>query len=339
MMIRNLYLYLYLFLMAPAVMGQTIPLGSPAAPYPRVEYLRTVASVRQINKPRGFFSRLVSWVSGPNRDNPGLIRPYATAQDSIGRLLVADPGQHGVHLFDFEEQKYRFLKGPRGKELESPVDVDCDANDDIYVSDSMKRQIYIFDSSGRFLRTIGGDSPHTRLNRPTGLAIDRKARRIYVTDTLSHQVMVFRMDDGSLVRTIGKRGRGLGEFNFPTALTLSAGKIYVVDAMNFRIQIFALDGRYVSAFGQPGNSSGTLYRPKGIAADTDGHIYVVDALFETVQVFDPDGQFLYYFGSTGTGPGQFQLPAGISINSRNIIYVADSQNRRVQVFRYRRAGQ
>jgi sugar lactone lactonase YvrE len=333
------YRFFCMFLMVPALMGQTVQLGSSAASYPRVEYLRMVTSVRQFSKPRGFFSKLVSWVSGPKQDNPELVRPYAMAEDSTGRLLVADPGQHGIHLFDLEERKYDFLKGPRDKQLESPVDVDCDDNDDIYVSDSVRQRIYVFDSRGRYLRTIGGDSPETSLARPTGLALDRKARRVYVTDTLKHQIAVFGMDDGSLVQVIGKRGQGAGEFNYPTALTLSAGKLYVVDAMNFRIQTFSLDGQYRSSFGRPGISSGTLYRPKGIAADTDGNLYVVDALFETVQVFDPSGQFLYYFGSTGTEPGQFQLPAGISIDSHNIIYVADSQNRRIQVFRYRRAGQ
>jgi hypothetical protein len=135
---------------------------------------------------------------------------------------------------------------------------------------------------------------------------------------------------------IGKRGSGPGEFNFPTAVTLSAGRVYVVDSMNFRIQAFSPDGKFINTFGQLGNQSGTLNRPKGIAADTDGNLYIVDALFETVQIFDPAGRLLYYFGSTGTSPGQFRLPSGISIDERNRIYVADSQNRRVQVFIYRR---
>lgn len=318
-------------------MGQPARLIEPTSSYPRVEYLNTVDSVRQFTKPRGFFSKLITWVSGPDRDRPELIRPYAAAQDSLGRLLVADPGQHGVHLFDFEERKYQFLKGPRGMHMQSPIGVDCDSQDDIYASDSARKLIYVFDSAGRFLRTIGGDSPGASMERPTGLAIDRKAGRLYVTDTLRHQLLVFETD-GSLVQAIGKRGRGAGEFNFPTGVTVSGRKIYVVDAMNFRIQVLTLDGRFISLFGRAGSGSGTLYRPKGIAADTDGNLYVVDALFETVQVFDQSGQFLYYFGSTGTGPGQFQLPSGIFINSRNMIYVADSMNRRVQVFHYRRAN-
>ena len=303
-----------------------------------VQYLRTIPSVREFTKPRGFFSKLLTWVAGPAEDKPEIMRPYSTTLDSIGRLLVADPGQKGVHIYDFEKHKYQFLKGPRGNALESPMDVACDTNDDIYVTDSVRKQVYVFDLRGRFLRTIGGSGASAQLQRPTGMVLDRVARRLYLTDTLRHQVLVFGLD-GSSIRAIGKRGAGPGEFNFPTALTLSAGKLYVVDAMNFRIQAFTPDGQFLNSFGKPGDQTGTLNRPKGIAADTDGNLYIADALFETVQIFDPEGRLLYYFGSTGTRPGQFQLPAGVSITDRNIIYVADSLNRRVQVFRYTRPAQ
>jgi sugar lactone lactonase YvrE len=303
-----------------------------------VQYLRTIPSVREFTKPRGVFSKLLTWVAGAAEDKPEIMRPYATTLDSVGRLLVADPGQKGVHIYDFEKHKYQFLKGPRGKALESPMDVACDTNDDIYVTDSVRKQVLVFDLRGRFLRIIGGSGASAQLQRPTGMVLDRVARRLYLTDALRHQVLVFGLD-GSMIRAIGKRGTGPGEFNFPTALTLSAGKLYVVDAMNFRIQAFTPDGQFLNSFGKPGDQTGTLNRPKGIAADTDGNLYIADALFETVQIFDPEGRLLYYFGSTGTKPGQFQLPAGISITNRNIIYVADSLNRRVQVFRLTRPAQ
>jgi DNA-binding beta-propeller fold protein YncE len=303
-----------------------------------VEYLRTIPSVREFTKPRGFFTKLVQFVAGAPDDKPEVVRPYATTHDSLGRLLVADPGIRGVHIYDFEKQKYQFLKGPRGNAFGSPIDVACDSADNIYVTDSMRARIYVFDSKGKFLRYIGGTNQEPRMQRPTGMVLDRKAQRIYVTDTLRHQVLVIGLN-GSLIRAIGKRGKGPGEFNFPTALTLSSGNLYVVDAMNFRIQALTPEGQFIRGFGKLGNQSGTLNRPKGIAADTDGNLYVVDALFETVQVFDPEGRLLYYFGATGNKPGQFQLPTGISIDDRNIIYVADSYNQRVQVFRYRRIDQ
>jgi sugar lactone lactonase YvrE len=325
-------------LLVAAAIVLPLQVNAPAPTHPRVEYEKIIPSVREFTKPRGFFSKLAYWIAGPDEEKPEVLRPYATALDSDGRLLVADPDQHGVHIYDFERQKYQFLSGPRGKQLRSPIGLACDVNDDIYVSDSARRQIFVFNRQGRFLRTIGGETPEARLQRPTGMALDREARRIYVTDTLRHQLLVFGMD-GALIQTIGRRGAKPGEFNFPLSVTLSAGKVYVVDSMNFRIQAFTPDGRFVNSFGQLGIQTGTFNRPKGIAADTNGNLYVVDALFGIVQVFDPDGRLLYYFGSTGKRPGQLQLPSGITIDRRNTIYVADSQNRRIQVFRYRRAGE
>jgi DNA-binding beta-propeller fold protein YncE len=299
-----------------------------ATPGRSVQYLRTLPSVREFTKPKSVFTKLFNWVVGGPEGQPEITRPYSVTQDSIGRTLVADPGQKGVHVYDLEKRKYQFLKGPRGNRMESPIDVACDHTDRIYVTDSARQQIYVFDQKGRFERAIGRE----QLRRPTGLALDKSSRQLYVVDTVRHQVLVFALD-GSLVRVIGQRGAGEGEFNYPTAVTLASGKLYVVDAMNFRIQAFTPAGKFVGAFGKLGLQSGTLNRPKGIAADTEGNLYVADALFETVQVFDPEGRLLYYFGATGDEPGKFQLPTGVYITNRNIIYVADSANRRVQVFR------
>jgi len=310
------------------------PAWSYTAARGTVDYLRTIPSVKEFTKPRGLLPKLVNWIAGPPEDKPEVIRPYATARDSAGRLLVADPGQQGVHIYDFEKRKYQFLKGPRHNTLVSPIDIACDAKDNIYVSDSVRAQIYVFDSRGRFQRAFG----KAQLRRPTGMVLDNAGQRIYLTDTLRHQVLIFTLD-GALIAAIGKRGAGPAEFNFPTALALSAGKVFVVDSMNFRIQTLTADGQFVSAFGQLGIRSGSLNRPKGIAVDADGNLYVVDAAFETVQIFDPAGRLLYYFGSGGREPGQFQLPSGISIDNRNVIYVADSLNHRVQVFRYRRLAE
>lgn len=316
--------------LAPAV----LPAAAVPTPLATVEYVRTIPSVREFTKSHSFFARLIDFVAGPADNRPEIVRPYSVTHDSTGRLLVTDPGSRGVHLYDFEKHKYQFLKGPRGRQFVSPIDVVCDGSDNIYVSDSVRAQIYVFDPRGKFLRAIAG-GPDARLIRPTGMAIDNSARRLYLTDTLRHQVMVFRLD-GSFAGVIGRRGTDPGEFNFPTALTLSAGKLYVVDAMNFRVQMLGIDGSFLGAFGQPGDQSGTLNRPKGIAIDTEGDIYLVDGLFGAVQVFSPEGRLLYYFGSNGVQAGQFQLPAGISIDNRDIITVADSMNHRVQVFRYRR---
>lgn len=314
------------------------PTRRPATPLPPVratiDYVRSIDSVREYSKPKSFLSKLVEWVAGP-AETPHLLRPYGLTQDSEGRLIVADPGQRVVHIFDFERRKYKYLSGGRRLPFRSPIGVAVDAKDNIYVTDSVQARIYVFNKKGKFLRALGDPRRGTGFRRPTGLAIDAARRLIYLTDTLRHQVLVLDLG-GALLKTIGRRGTGPGEFNYPTALTLAGGELYVVDALNFRIQVLTPEGKFLRSFGRLGDRTGTLNRPKGIAADSGGHLYVVDALFETVQVFDREGQLLYYFGSTGTGPGEFVLPTGIYIDPRNRIFVADSYNRRVQEFRYQR---
>jgi sugar lactone lactonase YvrE len=301
-----------------------------------IEYVRSIESVREFSKPRSIWGKLLERVAGP-AETPQLLRPYAVTQDSAGRLIVADTGQRVVHIFDFEHRSYRFIPGERRRPLGSPVGVAVDRSDNIYVSDSAQARILVFDRNGKFLRVIGDPARGVELRRPTGLAIDREQQLLYVCDTLRHEVLVLNLA-GTLVRTIGRRGVGPGEFNFPTSLAISGETLYVVDAMNFRVQAFARNGRFLHSFGKLGHRTGTFNRPKGIAADNDGNLYIVDGLFETVQVFDPEGHLLYYFGSPGRGPGQFVLPAGIYIDPRNRIFVADTYNRRIQEFRYRRVN-
>ncbi len=319
---------------ASAGLGATTPAASPEA-RGDIRFVRSIDSIREYTKPKSFLARLGEWVAGPPENPPRLVRPYGLTHDSLGRLIVADPGERAVHIFDPEKRKYQIIRAQKRAPLASPIGVAVDGADNIYVTDSLRARIYVFTNKGKFLREIGGANDPTTLLRPTGIAIDAAHARIYLTDTLRQQVLVLGLD-GRMQQAIGRRGTGPAEFNYPTALTLAQGALYVVDAMNFRIQAFTPEGKFLRSFGRLGNRAGTLNRPKGIAADSDGHLYVVDALFETVQIFDPEGRLLYYFGSSGAGPGELSLPAGIYIDPRNRIYVADSFNRRVQVFRYRR---
>jgi DNA-binding beta-propeller fold protein YncE len=169
--------------------------------------------------------------------------------------------------------------------------------------------------------------------RPTGIAIDSGAQRIYVSDTWRQQIFVLDIN-GSVLQKIGKGGSAPGEFNFPTELRLDDGELLVVDAMNFRVQLLQPSGEASVLTGGAGDGSADMFRPKGIGLDSEHNIYVVDGLKDLVQVFNQQGQLLYYFGGSGTGPEEFQLPTGLFINHDDRIYVVDSYNRRVQVLRY-----
>jgi hypothetical protein len=42
-------------------------------------------------------------------DYKSLVRPYSLTSDSRERIILTDPGMSGVHIFDFAQQKYKFI--------------------------------------------------------------------------------------------------------------------------------------------------------------------------------------------------------------------------------------
>jgi DNA-binding beta-propeller fold protein YncE len=301
----------------------------------KLSFERMFSNEREVKTKRGFWTKVVDVVIGAP-DYHGMVRPYSIATDSKGRIIITDPGARGIHIFDFDKQKYKFLsridndKNP----LIAPQCVAVDAQDNIYVTDSESGKIFVYDPNGKFQRAIGALKYGEGLfKRPTGIAIDSAARRIYVTDTLRNQIFVMDMQ-GSVLKKIGKPGTGNGEFNYPTELRLNGDEMAVVDAMNFRVQVLSKDGEFRYSIGKLGDDVGSMFRPKGVGYDSEGHLYVVDGMWSVVQVFNSNGQLLYYFGQLGNAPGTFQLPTGLSIDAQDRIYIADSFNKRVQVYRY-----
>ena len=303
----------------------------------RLVFERTFTSDREVTVKRKFWTKVLDLVAGPP-DLHDLVRPYSLAVDSTGRVIVTDPGLRGVHIFDFARQKYKLIYRDGKEPFRSPQCVTVDADDNFYVTDSEAGKIFVFDVDGKLRRVIGSlRGGEGYFKRPTGIAVDSVAQRIYVTDTLRQKIFVLDMQ-GSVLQSFGKGGTGPGEFNFPTELKLVDQKLYVVDAMNFRVQILDLSGKFMSQIGGSPDSSkvssASMFRPKGIAVDSEHNLYIVDGLGDQVQVVNQQGQLLYYFGGTGSGPEQFQLPAGVFITPDDHIYVIDSYNRRVQVLRY-----
>ena len=203
------------------------------------------------------------------------------------------------------------------------------SSDTILFSDSKLNKLFFFNETDHQIHSF---SNSLKINKPTGIAFNKKTKDIWVIETGNHRVLLLT-SAGDIKQTIGSRGTSKSQFNYPAFIWIDKeGTVYIVDSMNFRIQIFDAYGNYISMFGEAGDASGFLSRPKGIATDSNGNIYIVDALFNTVQIFDRQGNFLYNFGKKGTGPSEFILPSGIFIDETDRIYVADSYNARIQIF-------
>jgi DNA-binding beta-propeller fold protein YncE len=301
----------------------------------RLSFERTLSAEQEVRGKKGFWTKVLDTVAG-EPDYRRLVRPYSIAVDSRGRIIVTDPGANGVHIFDYAQHKYKFLeRQDKDKDpMLAPQCVAVDAQDNIYVTDSEAGKIFVFRSDGKFLHALGSLKGGEGLfKRPTGIAVDSAAQRIYVTDTLRDRIFVLSMN-GEVLKLLGNRGGETAEFNYPTEILRLRNDLAVVDAMNFRVQVLDTSGVLRYQFGKLGDGLGQMFRPKGLAADSEGHVYVVEGMWCRVQVFDEQGRLLYYFGSKGQRLGEFQLPAGIAIDRDDRIYVVDSVNRRVQIFRY-----
>ena len=301
----------------------------------KLSFERSITTDRDVKPKKGFFTKVFDFVVGAP-DLHFLVRPYSVVTDSRGRIIVTDPGAQGVHIFDFAQQKYKFIerKDKSKDAMLAPQCVAVDDKDNIYVTDSESGKIFVFNAEGKYQHALGSlKGGEGFFKRPTGIAVDSAEQRIYVTDTLRNKIFVLDMN-GSVTKTIGQNGEKDGEFNFPTELRLDGQSLVVVDAMNFRVQSVDRSGQLQYAIGKIGDARGTMFRPKGIGIDSEGHLYVVDGNLNLVQVFNREGQLLYYFGGMGTGFGDFRLPTGLFIDRQDRVYVVDSYNHRVQVFRY-----
>ncbi len=323
-----------LFQVADAAAEKTVssPWVWPLPPeQPRVQHIKTVITPQDLGVKKGFFAKLWEFIAGEDTVDR-ILSPHGVVSDGEGKVYVADWGAASIHFFDFEKKKYdQFSKTKQGR-LVSPIGVALDADGLLYVTDSVLRRVFVF-SGTKNKRVIGDDT----LLRPTGIAVNKKEKTLYVVDTHGHRVEAFDLE-GKKLFSFGKQGGGEGDFNYPTHIALdAAGDVYVMDALNFRVQIFDTRGKFLSQFGGNGTSIHDFMKPKGIAVDREGHIWISDGLRSSIQIFDRQGRLLLIFGRTGIGPGQFNVPAGLFIDSKDRLFVADSYNYRVQMFQYLKA--
>jgi sugar lactone lactonase YvrE len=237
------------------------------------------------------------------------------SSNAMGRVLAVDLVKGGFRRFATEGETIPV----------NPFGVATDANGNVYMTDHVRGRVVVFGPDNKFLRQFG----EAKVERATGIAIDRRRQLVYVTAgagsvSQHHRVEVFSLK-GEHLRTIGTRGHSAGEFNFPANLAMSKdGELYVADMLNFRIQVFDPEGQLVGMWGQLGaGMPGTFDKLKSVGLDAFGNVYAVDSGQAFVQIFNPNHQPLMAFGGKGVDPGFMALPTAIAITSDNTIFVAD----------------
>jgi sugar lactone lactonase YvrE len=136
-------------------------------------------------------------------------------------------------------------------------------------------QVFKFSPDGKLLLTLGkkgGAADPDFFYQPNDVVVAPNGD-IFVSEGhggANDRILKFSKD-GKLIKVIGKRGSGQGEFNGPHALAFdSRGRLIVGDRGNNRIQILDQDGKFISETAEFG-------RPSGIWVDKNDVLYSADS--------------------------------------------------------------
>lgn len=258
-----------------------------------------------------------------------LQRPQGGYTDDSGRVYVTDVSRKAVFVFDPAAGRLLVWDEPApGERFGTPVALAPGRAGELLVTDSDRGEVFRLATDGRPTGRFGKGV----LGRPTGVARDPAAGRVYVGDVQHRTVHVFD-DDGRAVGTLGDPADG-ATLNAPVHLAFASGMLYVVDGLEARVVVLGEDGKLRATIGKRGLYVGNLVRPKGVAVDDEGNVYVVESMYDRLLVFDAEGRLLLAIGGTGRDIGRFYLPAGVWVDARNRVYVADMFNGRVVVFQF-----
>lgn len=210
-----------------------------------------------------------------------------------------------------------------------PMGIHAAGDGKLFVTDTAKGDVLIFDTKLKKATTVGTESDFKRFAKPVGVASD-KSGRLFISDSANDNVMVFD-------KSMKSAGALLPDapFKQPVGIAVDSERkrIYVVDTHEHHVVVFDLETlKQISVIGGRGRGDGRFNFPSNIALDSKGNLFVVDTQNGRVQKFDPEGRFILRFGEFGDLPGMFSRPRGIAIDSEDHVYVVDGAFNVVQIF-------
>lgn len=247
--------------------------------------------------------------------------PYKTAVDKFGNIYTVDNSGARIRKIDIIAGMVSTFAGPTGATVTTgfldgistaarfnvPIDAVVDNDGNVYVADANNSAIRKIKPDGIVTTLVGagpsqnalvdGVWPNVRLNRPSGICIDRDGM-LLVADRYNNAI---RKIDPHTGKTTTIAGTGTAGFKDDEAL------------------------------------KATFNHPFGIHADKHNNIYVTELNNSAVRMITPDGRVITIAGNGVVGfaegkPGvsQFNNPTDVTVDDDGNIFIADMSNNRIR---------
>ena len=162
----------------------------------------------------------------------------------------------------------------------------------LYMSDTNNHRVLVWDAMTRTARLVAGKSGSfgsdlERLHTPSGIAVDERAKTLYVADRDNSRIQKYTMGDERSGTTVA----GWGQLNGSSAVQLdpTGRHMFIADTFNHRVVLWldgASRGRTIAGNGQPGLTTVQLDHPTQLRFDANHNLYVVDTSNSRIQRFD-----------------------------------------------------
>jgi len=231
------------------------------------------------------------------------------AEGMNGRISIVDPVKGTI-------ESPKGLEIPKGA-LKYPVNSALDDEGNLYVADTARREIVVYDPAGNYLNAFSGNfAPKSKI-----VDVGISNGKLFALDFGTGRIRVLDRKTGIQAAEFGfieKEGQSLrlpGNFGFDPA-----GNIYVTNLGSNMVLKYDQDGNFLGSFGGAGDIIGNFAKPKGVTVGAGGLIYVADGGTNVVQVFNDKFRPLTYFGWPGLPKGSLNGPAGIAVSADNLEY-------------------
>lgn len=292
--------------------------------------------------------------------------------DDSGNLYASDTTNHAIRKITPSgsvttisgRRSAGFMESaPHLHEFLFPAGIAAGSDGTLIVADTYNHRIRRMLPGGRMETLAGttsegyadGVGENARFAQPRGVTVDDQGN-VFVADTVNH--VIRKITPNRLVTTHAGSGvmgyldgpAGTARFNAPFDVALDkAGNMFVADYGNHSIRRISPDG-IVSTFAGDGiqgfidgkGKAARLYRPSGIAFDTDGHMWITDPHNHSVRHITPDAVVTTVAGAgvhgyaDGTGrAAYFYFPSRLIVSGLDLL-VAEEFGHRIR--RVERSG-